>query len=508
MVIARTETADALVQANVAEYRDNDISQIQWLVGDPCDICAENANEIVDIGETFASGDQYPPAHPNCVCDVSPVVQFSQGEDVELFADSDLNKYDPDQPRDEQGRFGSGGASTETDTSYRDQHQAPERSDDFGSPATNIEEMMPNFYERPELYVHGSGEFLQASQESAEVVMNIRDNPDAPVTIYRAVPQGVTEINAGDWVSLSPTYAAIHNESRFNGEGHVITQQITANDLWFDGNDINEFGYDPVKAKALASKLNKYDEDQPRDEQGRFASGGSNATMRDISELRSGAESNANEVISTLNQAWIDARHELEMHPFDEENYETDYETILPEIQSQWDYVDSQVPGASSFTYNWAASFEAVESYREDVENGLMNNEPVMKETLAGLELVNASPGTDNDTWRGASFTAEEMQAFEVGKEIDLPFAAFTYSEVESRGFAIPRLGGRDQLVQFKLEEGAKAIPLGAMTSGAVYGEVVTSGRFEVTDSIQKGNIQIISIRQTGTFDTEGLKVK
>ena len=115
MVIARTESADAIVQANVAEYRENDITEIEWLVGDPCDICAENAGVIVEIGEEFPSGDMYPPAHPNCVCDVSPKSRFDvPEEDFELSANPDLVKYDPDQPRDDSGRFGSGSGGSDS----------------------------------------------------------------------------------------------------------------------------------------------------------------------------------------------------------------------------------------------------------------------------------------------------------------------------------------------------------------------------------------------------------
>jgi hypothetical protein len=47
---------------------------MQWLVFDPCKICAQNANQIVNIGQQFPSGDQRPPAHPNCRCALAPVI--------------------------------------------------------------------------------------------------------------------------------------------------------------------------------------------------------------------------------------------------------------------------------------------------------------------------------------------------------------------------------------------------------------------------------------------------
>lgn len=130
----------------------------------------------------------------------------------------------------------------ETD-SYRMRHQAPRRADEFGSPATDVEEMVPGFYENPNLY--GSG-YAQADKESRSVLMSIRGKPNAPVTIYRAVPEGVDKINPGDWVTLSPTYAKEHGRSNVSSGFDVLSKVIPAKDLQFDGDSINEFGYDPV----------------------------------------------------------------------------------------------------------------------------------------------------------------------------------------------------------------------------------------------------------------------
>jgi hypothetical protein len=184
----------------------------------------------------------------------------------ELIKSADIEKNNPN--RDSKGRFtfgtggpqgggGVGGGAAvegaeqagaaepyeETDD-YRMRHQAPRRADEFGSPATNIgDEMMPGFYEKPQLY--GSA-YEQSDKESRSVLMSIRDKPNAPVTIYRAVPESVDKINPGDWVTLSPTYAKEHLRSNLSSGGKVLSQVIPAKDLWFDGNSINEFGYDPV----------------------------------------------------------------------------------------------------------------------------------------------------------------------------------------------------------------------------------------------------------------------
>ena len=70
-VIARTETAFADVQGNVALYREAGVTQGQWIAADtdPCDECDGLDGQSVDM----ASG-PFPPAHPNCRCDVVPVL--------------------------------------------------------------------------------------------------------------------------------------------------------------------------------------------------------------------------------------------------------------------------------------------------------------------------------------------------------------------------------------------------------------------------------------------------
>jgi len=175
-------------------------------------------------------------------------------------ADADIEKNNPN--RDSKGRFtfgpggpqggGGGGAGagageagaeeTAEATDYRGYHTAPRRADGFGAPATDVEEMMPDFYERPNIYTTG---MPTADKESVSALMAIRGKPTKPVTIYRAVPEGVDKINPGDWVTMSPTYAKQHLLSNLEA-GHVISRTIPAGDLWFDGDSINEFGYDPV----------------------------------------------------------------------------------------------------------------------------------------------------------------------------------------------------------------------------------------------------------------------
>jgi hypothetical protein len=74
LTIAITEQNRAVSYATSVRYREAGLEQMQWLVFDPCKICAQNANQIVNIGQQFPSGDQRPPAHPNCRCALAPVI--------------------------------------------------------------------------------------------------------------------------------------------------------------------------------------------------------------------------------------------------------------------------------------------------------------------------------------------------------------------------------------------------------------------------------------------------
>lgn len=89
-MIARTETAMADVNGNMVAYRASGIvHQKEWIVGEEaCPECQENADiGAVGLDETFPSGDDVPPAHPNCRCDILPIVleihDDSTGDDAE-----------------------------------------------------------------------------------------------------------------------------------------------------------------------------------------------------------------------------------------------------------------------------------------------------------------------------------------------------------------------------------------------------------------------------------------
>jgi hypothetical protein len=74
-------------------------------------------------------------------------------------------------------------------------------------------------------------------------------DPEAEITVYRGVPEGVDEINAGDWVSALPQLA-----KDYAGTGNVISMKVKAKDLLTDpssgeGAYTEEMVYRPTTAK-------------------------------------------------------------------------------------------------------------------------------------------------------------------------------------------------------------------------------------------------------------------
>jgi hypothetical protein len=76
--IARTETRMADGSGRQAAWRESGVVRGKvWLIGDdnPCDDCTANADAgEIDLEDSFPSGSESEPEHPNCNCVVSPIV--------------------------------------------------------------------------------------------------------------------------------------------------------------------------------------------------------------------------------------------------------------------------------------------------------------------------------------------------------------------------------------------------------------------------------------------------
>lgn len=85
-----------------------------------------------------------------------------------------------------------------------------------------------------------------ARKEAIENLRNVFQNKRQTITMYRSVPSSIREgsFRNGDWVT--PSYAYAVENARVHGWGNnyrIIEQKVPISDVWFDGNDIAEFGY-------------------------------------------------------------------------------------------------------------------------------------------------------------------------------------------------------------------------------------------------------------------------
>ena len=112
-----------------------------------------------------------------------------------------------------------------------------------------------------EWLVTSPGAYQRADQykrESIEAIRKAKASKRGKVTIYRAVPADIKEgsVRNGDWVTFSKAYAEYHISLQDWEKGRVIKQVVSLDDVWWDGNDVNEWGYDDGKEYAYRNTAN------------------------------------------------------------------------------------------------------------------------------------------------------------------------------------------------------------------------------------------------------------
>ena len=133
----------------------------------------------------------------------------------------------------------------DAESDYRIQHTAPMH--DSGSPAWKLTDTYPDDVYGPQaVQYYGTG-YRAQDVESFRLVQALRARPNAPVTIYRAVPRtdDIREINVGDWVTINRAYAKGHGESALDGQYKILAKSVKARDIFTNGDSIHEWGYDP-----------------------------------------------------------------------------------------------------------------------------------------------------------------------------------------------------------------------------------------------------------------------
>lgn len=133
------------------------------------------------------------------------------------------------------------------------------RRDDWESSGSdvNLEDMALGYTPQPDDYFSHPERYSQNTPHGLESVKAINaaidaiknGEKDVKVKVYRAVPTSVKEskLRNGDWVTPSKKYAEMHGTNRLEGKYRINEDEVPATQLWWDGNDANEFGFDDGK---------------------------------------------------------------------------------------------------------------------------------------------------------------------------------------------------------------------------------------------------------------------
>ena len=125
------------------------------------------------------------------------------------------------------------------------------------APDVNVEDIALGYSLVDENYWHEPRKYMQTDATAVESANAINDamaairrgEKDVKVKVYRAVPTSVKEgkLRNGDWVTPSRAYAKMHGEHRLEGDYRIIEDEVPVNELWWDGNDSREWGFDDGK---------------------------------------------------------------------------------------------------------------------------------------------------------------------------------------------------------------------------------------------------------------------
>jgi hypothetical protein len=145
--------------------------------------------------------------------------------------------------------------------SYMSGHEAP-MAEEINNPIWDLtgehtgNDLYPKdiySFEASRLYSSGS----EADPQAIGILHSLKGKPNESVAVYRAVPKDApSELNPGDWITLTRAYAKGHGESNLKGDFKIVKRTVKARDIFTDANSIQEFGYDPQP--RLAPKNTPY----------------------------------------------------------------------------------------------------------------------------------------------------------------------------------------------------------------------------------------------------------
>lgn len=98
----------------------------------------------------------------------------------------------------------------------------------------------------------------KATLQSIKNLNDVVKNGKRTIKMYRAVDSNIKEdsFRNGDWITPSREYAEQHIELQDWDSGRIIEQEVSVDDIWWNGDDINEWGYDDSRNYAYQNTKN------------------------------------------------------------------------------------------------------------------------------------------------------------------------------------------------------------------------------------------------------------
>lgn len=143
-----------------------------------------------------------------------------------------------------------GNPGYESDKARRDDWEASGSDVNLEDIALGYTPQPDDYFSHPERYSQNTPHGLESVKAINTAIDAIKNGEkDVKVKVYRAVPTSVKEgkLRNGDWVTPSKKYAEMHGTNRLEGKYRIIEDEVPATQLWWDGNDANEFGFDDGK---------------------------------------------------------------------------------------------------------------------------------------------------------------------------------------------------------------------------------------------------------------------
>jgi site-specific DNA-cytosine methylase len=152
-----------------------------------------------------------------------------------------------------------GNPGYESDKARRDDWESSGSDVNLEDIALGYAPQPDDYFSHPERYSQNTPHGLESVKAINEAIEAIKNGEkDVKVKVYRAVPTSVKEgkLRNGDWVTPSKKYAEMHGTNRLEGKYRIIEDEVPATQLWWDGNDANEFGFDDGKAYKYKNAKN------------------------------------------------------------------------------------------------------------------------------------------------------------------------------------------------------------------------------------------------------------